>query len=187
MGSFRRLIRNGVLFGGLLFGAGSTLLACGEPDAAQEQRALLTPPDQAAIQKEKKAKAALTDEAGELLPSDLVLGGFPVPRGFELKRSYDNEWYLRSLNVSALRAASYVEKRLFTGSIVRSSIGGFRFENAQLRDAPNLPKVTVRVSPTKNLPNACELYVKSYAPLKVEKLTAEQAEAKVREAARFAD
>lgn len=187
MGSFRGLIRSGVLSSGFLLGTGCMVLACSEPDVVQQQRALLTPPDQAAIQKEKKAKAALTDEEGELLPSDLVLGGFPVPRGFELKRSYDNEWYLRSLEVSAKRAASYIEKRLFTSSIVRSSVGGFRFEGAQLREAMHLPKMTVRVSPTKNLPNACELYIKSYPPVKVEKLTVEQAEARVREAAKYAD
>ena len=115
MGSICRLIR-----GGLLLCAACSLLACGDKeDPVQQQRKLLTPPDQAAIQKEKQAKAALTNEEGELLPSDLVLGGFPVPRGFELKRSYDNEWYLRSLEVSAKRTASYIEKRLFTSSIVR--------------------------------------------------------------------
>jgi hypothetical protein len=182
MDSRLRLSRSGVLFGALC-----TLLACREPDAAQEQRNLLTPPNQAAIQKEKQAKAAITNEEGELLPSDLVLGGFPVPRGFELKRSYDNEWYLRSLTVSAQRTASYIEKRLFFSSIVRSSVGGFRFEGAQLRDAPNLPKLTVRVSPNKGHPNACELYIRSYAAVKAEKLTPDQAEAKVREAAKYAD
>jgi hypothetical protein len=187
MGSFRRLIRSGLLCSGVLLGTSCTLLACSEPEAVQEQRALLTPPDQAALQREKNAKTALTNEEGELLPSDIVLGGFPVPRGFELKRSYDNEWYLRSLEVSAKRTASYIEKRLFTSSIVRSSVGGFRFEGAQLREAPNLPKLTVRVSPTKNLPNACELYIKSYGAPKVEKLTIEQAEAKVREGAKYAD
>jgi hypothetical protein len=181
MGSLRGLIQS------VLFGATCSLLACGEPDAVQQQRALLTPPDQAAIQKEKKAAAALTNEEGELLPSDLVLGGFQVPRGFELKRSFDNEWYLRSLEVSAKRTALYIEKQLFTGSIVRSSIGGFRFEGAQLRAARHLPTVTVRVSPTRKLPNACELYIKSHAGPKAAPLTPEQAEAKVREASKYAD
>ena len=174
MGHFRGLIRNGAL------------LACSALQAEQ-RRELLTPPNQPAIQKAKKEKAALLDEQGELLPSDLVLGGFPVPRGFEIKRTLDNEWYLRSLEVSAARTASYAEKRLFTGSLVRSSVGGVRFDGAQLRDAPQLPRLTVRISPTKNRENACELYIRSYGTPKVEKLTQEQAEAQLREAARFAD
>jgi hypothetical protein len=183
MGRYRRLI-----LGAALLGAAGTLIGCSKPEAEQ-RRELLTPPNQAAIQKVKQEKAMVVNGEGELLPSDLVLGGFPVPRGFEIKRSLDNEWYLRSLKVSAARVASYVDKRLFTGSLIRSSVGGFRWDGAQLRDAPHLPKLTVRVSPTKNRDNACELYIRSYANIKVEKLTPEQSEAKLREAAaaRFAD
>jgi len=177
---------SGLILSGALFGAVCTLIGCSKPEAEQ-QRELLTPPNQAAIQKAKQEKAIVVNGEGELLPSDLVLGGFPVPRGFEIKRSLDNEWFLRSLEVSAARVASYVDKRLFTGSLVRSSVGGFRWDGAQLRDAPNLPKLTVRVSPTKNRPNACELYIRSYANIKVEKLTQEQSEARVREAARTAE
>jgi len=181
MGCFR-----GLIFGAALLGSACTLLGCGDAKVEQRRRELLTPPNQAAIQQVKKEKAAVVDAEGELLPSDLVLGGFPVPRGFEMKRALDNEWYLRSLEVSAARTASYIEKRVFTGSIIRSSVGGFRFDGAQLREAPHLPKLTVRVSPTKNRKNACELYIRSYAGVKVEKLTQEESEARVREAARNA-
>lgn len=181
MGRYRGLIRSGALFG-----AAYALLACSEPKA-EERRALLTPPNQAAIQKEKREKAAVVNEQGELLPGDVVLGGFPVPRGFELKRSYENEWYLRSLQVSAQRAAEYTQKRLFTGSLTRSSVGGMTFENAQLRDQPHLPKLTVRISPTKNRKDACEMYIRSNVPTKAEVLTPEEAEARVRAAPGRAD
>lgn len=180
MGRYRGLI-TGALFGALV------LSACNKREAEQ-QRELLTPPNQAAIQKAKREKLAIVNEDGELLPSDLVLGGFPVPRGFEIKRSYDNEWYLRSLTVSAERAAKYTEKRVFTGSLVRSSVGGMRFEGSQLRDAPTLPKVNIRISPSKGRKDACELYIQRLVPVQVDKkLDAEQIQAKVREAAQFAD
>jgi hypothetical protein len=181
MGRYRGLI-TGALLGAL------ALSACSKRQAEQQQRELLTPPDQAAIQREKRAKVAIVNEEGELLPSDLVLGGFPVPRGFEIKRSYDNEWYLRSLTVSAERAAKYTEKRVFTGSLVRSSVGGVRFEGSQLRDAPSLPKVNIRISPTKGRKDACELYIERLVPVKVDKkLDAEQIREQVRKAAEFAD
>lgn len=185
MGSFRGLIQGGLLLGALC--ALSTQSACEAPDKPQQKRQLLTPPDQVAIKKVKQEKAKLVDDEGELLPSDLVLGGFPVPRGFEMKRSREHEWFLRSLEVSAERAASYAQKRLFTSSLVRSSVGGVRFDGAQLREAPQLPKVSIHISPTKGRKNACELYIKRHAGPPPQKLTREQTEAMHREEARYAD
>jgi len=107
-----------------------SLAGCGEDKVEQKRRELLTPPDQVAIHKAKKEKAAVKDEEGELLPSDLVLGGFQVPRGFTLTKGYEHEWFLRSTVASAEATARYVQERVFTGKLNRTSVGGVRFESA---------------------------------------------------------
>ena len=161
--------------------------ACGEAKVEEKRRReLLTPPSKAALQAAKKAKSAVFDDKGELLPSELVLGGFAVPRGFELLKSYEHEWALYSRVASAEVTLRYVQQRLFTGSLIRSAVGGAVFEAAQLRHDTKLPRVTVRVSPTKGEKRACELNIRRIPVVpKEDRLTTEQIEAQLREKARF--
>jgi hypothetical protein len=184
MGCHGRLTLAGAARAGALVLA---LAACGEDTKEQQRRELLTPPNKAAIQAEKKEKAKVVDEEGALLPSDLVLGGFTVPRGFEVTKSYTNEWVLHSKSASARITANYVDTQVFTGGITRTSAGGFRFESAQLRKDRSLPRVAVRVSPIKGQKNGTELVIRSI-PVQpaVERPPADVVEAQLRNASKFA-
>jgi hypothetical protein len=183
MGCDRRLTLYAALAGALFF----AFAACGTDVKEQQRRELLTPPNKAAIQAERKEKAKVVDEEGALLASDLVLGGFTVPRGFELTKTYKDEWVLQSKSASARATASYVDKQVFTGSITRTSVGGFRFESAQIRHNRSLPSVSIRVSPIQSSAIGTELSIRSI-PVQpaVERPPADVVEAKLREARKYA-
>ena len=187
MGRDRRLNQSTALAGTLLCALLCAITACGEDVKERKRRELLTPPDKVAIQAAKKEAAKVTDEEGGLIPSGQLLGNFPVPKGFELRSTYENEWILESTVASAKLTANYVEKHLFTGDITRTSAGGFRFESGQLRSNRSLPRVAVRVSPIKGRENACELAIRQI-PVQpaVERPPADVVEAKLREQRKFA-
>lgn len=182
MGNFRRLTTCAALGSAVLL----ALAACGDEKAiAIKRRQLLTPPPVAA-QQAKKVKPPVVDEEGIPLPSDQVLAGFVVPRGFTLTKSYENEWYLFSNVVSAQAAAKYVEPRVFTGSIERTTVGGVRFETATLREAPSLPRLSIWISPIKGEKRASEMRIRRIPVQKAIKRTAESVAQTLRESARFA-
>lgn len=164
----------------------AALLGGCEDKVAEQRRELLTPPDKAALQVEKKEQARIKDDQGELLPSDVSYAGFPVPRGFELTKEYTNEWFLRSRVASADATARYVQARVFTGTLERTTLGGYRFESAQLRHDMALPRVAIRISPTRGLDEACELHIRQIPVGKpVERPPADQVEAERRRNQRF--
>jgi hypothetical protein len=182
MGNIRRLIRSATLLAALL----TLVAACSSSSGATEEkrRVLLTPP--AAALKPKPKPPPITDKEGVPLPSDLVLAGLPVPRGFELGKSYENEWFLRSTSVSAEATGRYIEARVFTGQLERTSVGGLRFELAQLREAPSLPRLSIRISPTKGHKRACELYIRRIPVQKQVTRSADEIARTLQENARYA-
>jgi len=181
MGNIRRLIRSATLLAALL----TLVAACSSSSATEEKRRVLLTPPPAAL-KPKPKPPPIVDEEGVPLPSDLVLAGLPVPRGFELGKSYENEWFLRSTSVSAEATGRYIEARVFTGKLERTSVGGMRFELAQLREAPSLPRVSIRISPTKGQKRACELYIRRIAVQKQVPRSADEIARILQENARYA-
>lgn len=182
MGSYRRLIQGAGLVSALLI----ALAGCGDKAKQEQQRRELLRPPKIVQEAKKPPPPPVFDGEGVPLPSDLVLGGFAVPRGFEVTKKYDDEWFLRSSVVSAEATAKYVQARVFTGSLERTSVGGVRFESAQLRDAMQAPRLSLRISPTKGHPNACELYIRRIVPQKQVTRTAESVAQTLRESARYA-
>lgn len=170
MGNFNRLTRarsapRPVRLGVLVLVLG--LSAC-ENDAPakveRQRRELLTPPNYAALHAQREAENRLLDENGMPIPSEQVAAGLTIPRGFKLIRNFERQWYFESAGVSAEALSRYVEARVFTGKLDRTGIGGFQFGASLLRDDADALAIDVSITPIKDRPDACELYIRQSAP-----------------------
>jgi hypothetical protein len=143
------------------------LAACGaeEPVAVQEQRReLLTPQDVVQRKIEIAEARRYLEDDGMPIASGQVLGGFPIPRTYELYRGLEHEWHLRSRAVSAEALARYVEQQVFTAKLERTGIGGFYFDGARLRNDANALLLRIRISPIPGLEAASELHLWQLLP-----------------------
>jgi hypothetical protein len=72
----------------LAFGVSGSACKSEPTEVEKVRRELLTPPDYPKMRAERKEKQRLLDDEGLPIPSDQVLAGLPIPRGFTLTRSF---------------------------------------------------------------------------------------------------
>lgn len=160
MGNQRRLIAGGVC-ALVALGAGG----CGrdEPSADARRREILRPAAADQIRAERRARAELTDAHGELVPSDLVVAGVTLPRGFTLVLGLEHAWYYRSASASLEQLDRYFLARLESREIRRSA-REIEFVWARPKGVSGAVPVTLRIRIAPDDPRQREIYVEAPRP-----------------------
>ncbi len=138
-------------------------------EQAQQRKQLLERPDPKQVREERRRQRQLFDERGDLLPSETRAGGVLLPKGLTQYRSFEREWYFKTLKVDSEKIVTYFKRRLMPEAIDRSKEGAVTFRKARIRDAPKEPVIEVNVAPLKGAANASSVYIKQAAPAPVYK------------------
>ncbi|HMI92129.1 MAG TPA: hypothetical protein VK509_12225 [Polyangiales bacterium] len=160
----------------LLSGLCAGLYACGS-DEQDTRRSLLRPVDtrQKAIVEQEKRR--LFDVNGELIPSGEKIAGLELPKGLELYRSFENEWYYEARRINLGQLDRYFAARLDPLSIDRNA-SHVTFENAGLRDNPSSRRISVRIASLIGHQTVADVYIRQAPPIRVYP-TESQAEAQI--------
>ena len=139
--------------------------ACGK-DEDEQRRALLKPVDMRQKRIAEREKKKLFDEAGELIPSDQKVAGLTLPRGVELYRSFEYEWYLEAKHIDVPPLERYFSARLDPLGIEHNN-NTVTFTDAYLRDDPRARRVTVRLARMIGHTTTTDVYISQVPPPRV--------------------
>lgn len=95
-----------------------TLAACG-PCGSTPSESLPTPTTETEAAPEAAAAEALYDAEGNLLPSDTVIAGLPLPRGLETRPVHGERRHVYTTDVPLTKVQAYFGRRLITGQVDR--------------------------------------------------------------------
>jgi hypothetical protein len=162
--------------------------ACGGDRASEieERRAVLRPPDDVRIREERRADARITDEHGALLPSEQVVAGVALPRGFSPALTLDRAWYYRSRSATFEQVDRYFLKRLDSREIRRSD-REVEFVTARPKGTPGATPVLVRVRNAPEDPTEREIYIELPRPSPSVRPTEAEVRAQIEARRKFAD
>jgi hypothetical protein len=143
------------------------LAACSGGEKAEQQaqrRELLTVPDHSEELQALREKRQVYDAEGNLIPSGEVVAGVELPRGLELYRSFDGEWYYRTRKIRSEDLVRYFKARLFTGQIDYTLNAAVTFKKARSEDYPEAPPVDVRIAKKRGGATISDVYIREYQP-----------------------
>jgi hypothetical protein len=148
----------------------ATLLApalggCGG-DKDEARRALLRPVDMNAKRRAEREKMRIVDAKGELIPSDQKIAGITLPKGIELYRSFELEWYLEGKHIEMGQLERYFSARLDPLAVERGQTFT-TFKDARLRGEPNARRVTVELSRKFGGTTTTDVYIRQMRPPRV--------------------
>jgi hypothetical protein len=148
----------------LLSGLCAGLCACGS-DEQDTRRSLLRPVDTRTKAIAEQAKRRLFDANGELIPSGEKIAGLELPKGLELYRSFENEWYYEARRINLGQLDRYFAARLDPLGIDRNATH-VTFENAALRDDPKARRISVRVASLIGHHTVSDVYIRQTPPIR---------------------
>jgi hypothetical protein len=157
----------------------SGLSACSS-EKQEARRALLRPVDVQQKRIAEHEKRRLFDAAGELIPSGEKIVGLELPKGVELYRSFEHEWYYEAKRINLGQLDRYFAARLDPLGIDRNATH-VTFENATLRDDPKARRVTVRIASLIGHTTVSDVYIRQAPPIRQYATTEAQAEAQIEE------
>jgi len=133
-------------------------------DRAEQQRRMLQTEDRARARAERLEKVREFGPKGELLPSDLKLGGIVMPRGFEMKFTDPHDWTYDG-NFPQVLVEEYFDRRLTHASAVKTELGELEFRGVREKSDPNMPAVRLRITPTPGRLDWTRIYIAEPAPM----------------------
>jgi hypothetical protein len=162
--------------------------ACGDdrPSEAEARRAVLRPPDEAKIREERRADTRITDEHGALLPSEQVVAGVALPRGFTPVLTLERAWYYRSRSATFAQVDHYFLKRLDSREIRRSD-REVEFVTARPKGVPGATPVLVRIRNAPDDPAQREIYIELPRPSPRVRPTEAEVRAQIEARRKFAE
>lgn len=116
-----------------------------EQRAAEAKRALLRGQDLDAQRMARIAAQRITDEAGNLLPSNTDVVGLVIPRGFNVAFTEDYEWYYDGEHPIG-KVEKYFDERL-DASTDHPYPGATIYHRAKMKNNPSMAAVTVKIYP----------------------------------------
>ncbi|MGD8863043.1 MAG: hypothetical protein PVI30_23720 [Myxococcales bacterium] len=143
------------------------LAACSGGEEAQQQaqrRELLTVPDRSDELEALREKRRVYDAEGNLIPSGEVVAGVELPRGLELYRSFEGEWYYRTFKIRSEDLVRYFKPRLFTGQVNYTLNAAVTFKNARSKDFPEAPPIDVRIAKKRGGATISDVYIRQHQP-----------------------
>ena len=141
---------------------GPALSGCGR-DKEEARRELLRPVDTQAKRLAEREKKRIIAPNGELIPSDQKLAGIAMPKGLELYRSFELEWYLEGKGMSVPQLERYFAARLDPLGIERGDTF-VKLTDARLRDDPSARRVTVQLSRMVDIQTVTNVYIRQARP-----------------------
>jgi hypothetical protein len=140
------------------------LCACGK-DEQETRRALLRPVDVRQKQIAEREKRRLFDANGELIPSGEKIAGLELPKGLELYRSFENEWYYEAKRINMGQLDRYFAARLDPLALERNATHVL-FANAHLRSDPAARLVSVRLASLVANQVTTDVYIRQSPPVR---------------------
>jgi len=116
-------------------------LSCSDDPEATTYQALPEAPEP---EEEVVVRDPLYGPEGELLPSETVVGGLPIPRGFDLVSQRDRVHTYGTQQVPPAKVLEYFGQRLFTGSVERMGEGAV-YHRAEVIGVENSPRMDVSI------------------------------------------
>jgi hypothetical protein len=154
------------------------LAACSSDEQQEGRRALLRPVDTRQKRLAQQEKHRLFDAAGELIPSGEKIVGLELPKGLELYRSFEHEWYYEAKRINLGQLDRYFAARLDPLGVNRNATY-VTFENATLRDDPKARRMTVRIASMIGHSTVTDVYIRQAPPIRQYATTQAQAEAQI--------
>jgi len=148
----------------LLSGLSAGLCACSS-DEQETRRTLLRPVDVRQKTIAEHEKRRLFDANNELIPSGEKIAGIDLPKGLELYRSFENEWYYEARRINLGQLDRFFGARLDPLAIDRNATH-VTFENASLRSDPSARRVTVRIAGLIGHRTASDVYIRQTPPIR---------------------
>jgi hypothetical protein len=159
MGDERRLKAGWILACAL---AANAAVSCSKDDSEEQRRLLQT--EERARQRQARSEARrIEGPQGELLPSDIKLGGVVMPRGFDPTFVDPHAWTYDG-HFTQARVQEYFEKRLTVMRTTNKPLGEVEYLGVREKSNPNMPAALVRVSPTPSRPEYTRIYVGEPVP-----------------------
>lgn len=116
-----------------------------EQRAAAAKRALLRGQDLDAQRKARIDAQRITDEAGNLLPSNTDILGLVIPRGFDVTFTEDHEWYYDG-QLPIGKVEKYFDDRL-DANTDHPYPSATIYRRAKMKSNPTMAAVTVKIYP----------------------------------------
>ena len=144
------------------------LAACHrEPQAQVEQRKALLRPEVRPVQQQAELeRTRITDPSGELLPSGTKAAGLELPRGLQLYRQLERDYHFEAQHIDLDQLERYFAKRVVPYALTRTPTS-VSLEDAQLKDAPNAPRVTIRIARLMSAEPVCNVFLQQASPPRV--------------------
>jgi hypothetical protein len=128
---------------------GSAAVSCSndaDRRVAEARRGMLRAQDLEAQQSARIAAQRITDERGNLLPSDTDVVGLVLPRGFNLAFTADREWYYDGEHPVG-KVETYFDERLEAGSTDHPYPSAKLYRAARMKTNPKMEAVYVKIYP----------------------------------------
>jgi hypothetical protein len=151
---------------------------CKSDDSAnrdEQRRQLLRGQDLDKQRNEQFDKTRLTDEHGDLLPSETKIAGVVLPRGFNAKFTVDYEWYYDGA-LPLAKLEKYLRKQFDGALIKRPDAFSVEFSRHTTRD---MLGVVLRIYPVPGREDWSRIHIQSSRPQPEHPLTAEEIQAEL--------
>jgi hypothetical protein len=131
---------------------------------AEARREILRGEDLDKEHNERMEKQRLTNYQGDLMPSDTLVAGVVIPRGFKPKFTFAYEWYYDgALPFAPLE--KYFRATLQAESIDRPDSSSVQFSHARTKGVANMSPVTVKIFPVPGRSDWSRIYILAPQPL----------------------
>jgi hypothetical protein len=170
MGRQHRLTRSQLLASLALLSctASFTLAAgCSSGDSArraEQRRQLLRGDDLDRQRNARLEKQRVTTYEGDLLPSDTRTAGVVLPRGFNLKFTFEYEWYYDGA-LPLNKVEQYFTKQLDFEAIEHPDASAILFAQAKTKGDKAMTPVSVKIFPVPGRADWSRIYIHAPKPL----------------------